>query len=283
MEPIVTTPTPGGSEADAARLMPQRNDGPVEDSVGGTSVPTDTGRNEDDQQETEPAEFGYSPAQRAAIDEANEALAPIIAAVKALENIEAWVPPVVKGVRALRERAIQETGARNCLDHQYRRRFGDLLYAEPFGPWLLDKNRRSVLDAVHYLGSDDTYLDSFLEWWRTKLTDEQRRKWRELRTLVDHFKERRGGKVARTDRRTPDQKEIEAVRTEGHKADAALVAQVAQARRELATQTIENTDTLWTAIDQAGVEMVAQCLKEHTDFALALYNLLSAQFKETTA
>jgi hypothetical protein len=186
--------------------------------ANGSSVRADTGRNEDEEQGTEPTEFAYSPSERAAIDGANEAFGPIIEAVEALENIEAWVPPVVKGVRAFRDRAMRETGALTYLDQQYRARFGNLLNAEPIGPWLLDERRRSLLDAVHYLGSDDTYLDSFIEWRRTTLTDEQRKKWRKLRTLVDHFKEWRGGKVARTDRRTPDQKEIEAVRTEGHNA-----------------------------------------------------------------
>jgi hypothetical protein len=147
---------------------------------------------------------------------------------------------------------------------------------------LLDKHRRSLLDAVHYLGSDDTYLDFFIEWRRTTLTDEQRKKWRNMRTLVDHIKEWRGGKVARTDRRTPDQKEIEAVRTEGHKADAALVAQVEQARREVATRVIESTDTLWAILDKAGPQRFVESLQDHDakDYARAVYKLLGAWLKE---
>ena len=96
-----------------------------------------------------------------------------------------------------------------------------------------------------------------MEWRATKITEKQRKKWRNLRTLVDHFKQWQDGTVPNNDRRTPDQKEIEQVRTEGHKADAARLAEVEQARRELATQTIESTETLWTVL-QAGPEKFVQ-------------------------
>jgi hypothetical protein len=123
-----------------------------------SSVPRDTAQNDDDEQGTEsPAsDFAYTPEERIAIDEANEAFAPIIEAVETLEEIEGWVPSLVRGVRALRDRAMRETGSLNYSDQQYRTKFGDLLSAEPIGPWLLDKRRRSLLDAVHYLGSDDS-------------------------------------------------------------------------------------------------------------------------------
>ena len=87
-----------------------------------------------------------------------------------------------------------------------------------------------------------------------------------------------------TDRRTPDQKEIERVRTEGHKADAARLAEVEQARRELATQTIETTETFWTALHQAGPEKFVQALKDHDakDYARAVYKLLGGWLKEPT-
>ena len=220
-----------------------------------SSVRTDTGQNQDNERpEPAEAESGYSSAERAAIDEANEAFAPVIQAVDTLENIESRVPPVVRGVRALRDRAMRETGALTHLDQQYRMRFGDLLNAEPIGPWLLDEHRRSILDAVHYLGGEDSYLDSFIEWLATKLTDKQRKKWRKLRTLVDHFKEWQHGTVRTKERRTPDQREIERVRTDGHKADTAREAEVEQTRRELATQAVESTETLWTVLDQAGPE-----------------------------
>jgi hypothetical protein len=172
------------------------------------------------------------------------------------------VPPLVTGVRALRERAKGETGALNYLDHQCRRRFGDLLNAEPIGPWLLDRHR--LLDAVHYLGRDDN-LDIFMEWRRAIITEKQRKKWRALPTLVDHFKHYQNGTVPNKDRRTSDQKAIERVRTEGHKADAALLAEVEQARQELATQAIETTETLWTVLRQAGPEMVIQTLRDQDD------------------
>lgn len=250
-----------------------------------TSVLRDTGRNEDDDQGTEPTEFAYSSAERAAIDEANEAFAPVIQAVDTLENIEVWVPPVVKGVRALRDRAMRETGALTHQDQQYRTRFGDLLNAEPIGPWLLDERRRSLLNAVHYLGSDDTYLDTFMEWRRANLTEEQRSKWRKLRTLVDHFKQWQSGTLPNKDRRTPDQKQIELVRTEGHRADAARLSEVQQTRRELATQAVESTETLWTVLDQAGPEKFVQSLREHDarEYARAVYNLLGTWLKEPTA
>jgi hypothetical protein len=256
----------------------------VNPAANSSSVRTDTAQNQEDEQETEPTSSGYSAAERAAIDEANEAFAPIIDAIDKLEDIEAWVPPVVKGVRALRDRAVRETGALNYLDQQYRTRFGDLLNAEPFGPWLLDEGRRSLLDAIHYLGSDDTYLDSFIDWRRTKVTDAQRKKWRTLRTLVDHFKKWQRGTVPDRDRRSPDQKEIEKVRTEGHKADAALLSELQQARQELATKAIENTETLWTVLDQAGPEKFVQSLKDHDakDYARAVYNLLGSWLKEAT-
>ena len=171
---------------------------------------------------------------------------------------------------------MRETGALNYMDQQYRKKFGDLLNAEPIGPWLLDEHRRSLLDAVHYLGEDDTYLDTFMEWLRTKVTAEQRKKWRTLRTLVDHFKRWQSGTVPNKDRRTSDQKAIERVRTEGHKADAALLAEVEQARQEPATQTIETTETFWTVLREAGPEKFVQALKDHgaKDYARIAHKLL---------
>ena len=256
--------------------------GPAAD---GSSVLRDTALNQADEQETEPTNFGYSTAERAAIDKANEAFAPIIEAVDALENIEAWVPPVVKGVRALRDRAMRDTGAPNYLDQQYRTRFGDLLNAEPIGPWLLDERRRSLLNAVHYLGSEDGYLDSFIEWRANEITEKQQGKWRNLRTLVDHFKDWQTGAVPSNDRRNHDQKELERVRTEGHQADAARLAEVEEARQELATRTIESIATFWTVLDQAGPEKFVQTLKDHDakDYARAVYKLLGGWLKEPTA
>jgi hypothetical protein len=253
--------------------------------LDGSSLPRDTGRNEDDEQGTEPTEFAYSSAERAAIDEANEAFAPIIEAVDAVENIEVWVPPVVKGVRALRDRAMRETGALTHQDQQYRTRFGDLLNAEPIGPWLLDEHRRSLLDAVHYLGSEDGYLESFMEWRATKITERQRGKWRNFRTLVDHFRQWQDGTIPNNDRRSPDQKEIEKVRTEGHKADAALIIELQQARQELATKAVENPDTLWTVLDEARPEKVFQSLRDHDakDYGRVLYEMLGTWLKEPTA
>jgi hypothetical protein len=249
-----------------------------------TSVRGDTGVVQHDEQDPKAADFAYSAEEREAIDQANAAFAPIIRAVKTLEDIACWVPPVVKGVRALRDRAMRETGALTHLDHQYREKFGDLINAEPIGPWLLDERRRSLLDAVHYLGSDDTYLDAFMQWWRTKLSDEQRRKWSKLRTLVDHFKQWRGGIVRNRDRRTPDQKETERVRAEGHKADAAALAEVEQTRRELVAHAIKSSDTFWTLLQKAGPERFVHCLRDNNakDYARAVHELLDPWLKEPT-
>jgi hypothetical protein len=158
------------------------------------------------------------------------------------------------------------------------------LNAEPIGPWLLDEHRRSLLDAVHYLGSEDGYLESFMEWRATKITEKQRGKWRNLRTLVDRFKQWQDGTIPNNDRRTPDQKEIEQVRTEGHKADAALLTEVQQARRELATQAVESTNTLWTVLERAGPEKLVQSLKDHDaeDYARSVYTLLASWLKDRT-
>jgi hypothetical protein len=264
--------------------MLQRNDGPVGGSTDGTSVRVDTGLVQHDERGSKAPDFAYTSEERAAIDRANEAIAPIIRAVDTVEDIEAWVPPVVRGVRALRDRAMRDTGALNYLDNEYRKTFGDLLNAEPIGPWLLGKTRRSLLHAVHYLGSDDSYLETFIDWRAKIITQKQRKKWRKLRTLVDHFKKWQRGSVPDRDRRTSEQKEIEAVRTEGHKADAALVAQVEQVRRELATHTIDSTDTLWVILDKAGPEMFVETLRNHDakDYARAVYKLLGAWLKEPT-
>jgi hypothetical protein len=253
-----------------------------------SSVHTDTAaqmkNDEQTSEPTGPTEFAYTQAERTAIDQANEAFAPVIKAVDTFENVEAWVPPVVRAVRALRDRAMRETGALNYMDQQYRKKFGDLLNAEPIGPWLLDEHRRSLLDAVHYLGEDDSYLDIFMEWLRTKVTAEQRKKWRTLRTLVDHFKRAQTGTVPNIDRRTSDQEAIERVRAEGHKADAALLAEVEQARRELATRTIETTGTFWAALRQAGAKKFVQTLIDHDakEFGRTAYELLDAWLKEST-
>ena len=273
------------SKAGAVHPVLQSTEGPATGSADETNVRVDAGVVQGEERGPTATDFAYTPEERTAIDQANDAFVPIMKAVDTLENIEAWVPPVVKGVRVLRDRAMHETGALNYLDQQYRTRFGDLLNAEPFGQWLLDERRSSLRDAIHYLGSDDTYLDSFLEWRRTKITEVQRKKWRKLRTLVDHFKKWQRGTVPDRDRRTPDQKEIEKIRTEGHKADAALIIELQQARQELATKAVENPETLWTVVNQAGPEKFVQSLREHDakDYARALYNLLGAWLKETTA
>jgi hypothetical protein len=255
-------------------------------AADGTSVRTDTGNQaQNDEQAIEPTEFAYTPAERTAIDQANEAFAPVIESVDTIEDIESWVPPLVRGVRALRDRAMRETGALNYFDQQYRRKFSDLLNAEPIGPWLLDERRRSLLDAVHYLGREDTYLDVFIEWRRTEITEQQRNKWRSLRILVEHFKKWQRGTVPKKDRRTSDQKAIEQVRTEGHKADAARLAEVEQARQELATRTIETTETFWTALRQAGPEKFVQTLKDQDakEYGRTSYDLLGHWLKETTS
>jgi hypothetical protein len=282
MEQVVRTSTPRGSEAGAARLMLQRNDGPVGGSADGTSVRTDTAQNHEHERETEPTSSGYSADERAAIDEANEAFAPIIDAIDKLEDVEGWAPPLVRGVRALRDRAMRDTGALNYLDNEYRKTFGDLLNAEPIGPWLLDNH--SLLNAVHYLGTDDSYLETFIDWRAKIITEKQRKNWRSLRILVDHFKEWQSSSSPTKERRTSVQKEIERVRTEGHKAEAALLAEVEQTRRELATQAIESTDTLWAILEEAGPEGFVESLRDHDakDYARAVYNLLAAWFKEPT-
>ena len=176
-------------------------------------------------------------------------------------------------MRALRRRAKRETGALNYFDEQYRIRFGDLLSAEAIGPWLLAHH--AELNAVHYLGDDD-HLDKFMEWRRTEVTEEQRHQWRSLRTLVEHFKKWQLGTVPNKDRRTADQKQIELVRTEGHKADAARLSEVQQVRRELATQAVESTETLWMVLDQAGPEKSVQALKDHgaKDYARRMHELI---------
>jgi hypothetical protein len=271
-----------GTPPDATDPAP-KGIGPASD---GSSVPTDTGEQvQNDERVTDPA-VGYTPQERAAIDEANAAFAPVIDAAdtldKTIENIETWAPPLVRGVRALRRRARRETGALNYFDQQYRTRFGDLLSAEPIGPWLLAHH--AELNAVHYLGDDD-HLDKFMEWRRTEVTEEKRHKWRSLRTLVRHFKRWQSGTGASKDRRTCDQKAIERVRTEGHKADAARLAEVEQVRQELATGTIKTTETLWTALRRAGPDMVVQALRDQDarDYARTVYELIGRWLNEPSA
>jgi hypothetical protein len=251
--------------------------GPASD---GSRVPKDTAEQTQDERATQPTSFAYTPEERTAIDEANEAFAPIIEAVDTLENIEGWAAPLIRGVRALRSRAKRESGALNYFDQQYRTRFGDLLSAEPIGPWLLAHH--AELDAVHYLGSDDAYLDAFMEWRRTEITEKQRHQWRSLRTLVKRFKQWQTGTVPSNDRRTADERAIEQVRTEGHRADAARLAEVAQARQELATGTIKSTETLWAILRQAGPEVVLQALREHEakDYILTLIQLANPWLNE---
>jgi hypothetical protein len=276
--------TPAESEATGASAIGEvhlvgEGIGPAADD---TSVCTNTNNEPPDDQTIEPHEFEYTPEERAALDEANEAFAPIIEAVETVEDIERWVPPVVKGVRALRDRAMRETGALNYQDGRYKRAFGDLLNAEPIGPWLLDPHRRPLLDAVHYLGSDDAYIDEFIEWRRTKITTKQREGWRKLPTLVDHFTRWQSGITPSKDRRTPDQKAIERVRADGHKADQAREREVERARQELVTKTVETTDTLWTVLRQAGPEKFVQALKEHDakDYARTVHQLLAVWLRE---
>jgi hypothetical protein len=158
----------------------------IDDSAKTTSVPADPGQL---LLSEHLIAFAYTHDERRAIDAANEAFSPVIDAVNTYEDIDGWVPALVKGVRALRDRAMRDTGALTYQDNEYRKTFGDLLNAEPIGPWLLDKSRHSLLDAVHYLGSEDAYLDAFIDWRAKIITEAQRKRWRNLRTLVDRFKE----------------------------------------------------------------------------------------------
>jgi hypothetical protein len=265
-------------------LVEERDDATALSSGG--CVRKDAGeQTQDNGQATEPTGFAYTPAERTAIDQANEAFAPVMEAADTIENIESWAPALVRGVRALRNRAMRETGALNYFDQQYRKRFGDLLNDEPIGPWLLDKNRRAELNAVHYLGTDDTYLDTLIEWRGTKITEEQREKWRSLRTLVEHFRKWQSGTVPNKDRRTSNQKAIEQVCTEGHKADAARQAEVEQARQELATRSIETTQTFWEVLRQAGPEKLVQALKDHDaeDYARTAHKLIGCWLNEPSS
>ena len=276
--------TPAESEATGASAIGELHlvgEG-IRPAAEDTSVCTNTNNEPPADQTIEPHAFEYTPEERAALDEANEAFAPIIEAVETVEDIERWVPPVVKGVRALRDRAMRETGALNYQDGQYKRAFGDLLNAEPIGLWLLNPHRRPLLDAVHYLGSDDAYIGEFIEWRRTKITTKQREGWRKLPTLVDHFTRWQSGITPSKDRRTPDQKAIERVRGDGHKADQAREREVEQARQELITTTVETTDTLWTVLRQAGPEKFVQALKEHDakDYARTVHQLLAVWLRE---
>ena len=138
----------------------------------------------------------------------------------------------------------------------------------------MDNQRRAELAAIHYLGSDDAYLEMFMEWWRTRISKEQREKWRAVQTLVKHFRNWQEGIEPNKDRRTPEQKAIERVRTDGHKADAAQRAEIEQVRRELATRAIETTDTLYAVLRRAGPNMAVQALMDHDDkdYARAMYN-----------
>jgi hypothetical protein len=69
---------------------------------------------------------------------------------------------------------------------------------------------------------------------------------------------------------------------EGHKADAAQLSEVAQARQELATGTIKTTETLWAILRQAGPEMVLQALREHDakDYIVTLLQLANPWLNE---
>jgi hypothetical protein len=256
--------------------------GGISPAADNTSVPADTAPRAD------ATDFEYRPDERIAIDDANEAFGPVvdadIEAGERSEDIEGWTLRLVRGVRAIRDRAMRETGALNRFDSQYRTRFGDLLNAEPIGPWLLDKNHRAFLHAVHYLGDDDN-LDKFMRWRETMMTEDDHKKWRSLRTQVDHFKKWREGTVVNCDRRTSAQREIEQVRAEGHKAEAALLAEVEQARHELVTSKIETTETLSMALDHAGPEKLVEAIMAcpAQGFARAVYELLGKRLKEPTA
>jgi hypothetical protein len=285
MKQSLMTSPPAASEAGAVHPVCERTGDAG--SAADTSVRMDTGWNQEGEKETEITSSGYKRAERAAIDDANEVFSPVIEAdvkaVERLEDIEHWAPSLVRGVRAIRDRATRETGALNRCGHHYKKRFGDLLIVEPIGPWLLDKNRRADLDAVHYLG-DDGNLDKFMDWRATKMTEKDRKRWRKLRTQVEHFKKWRKGAVGITDRRTSAQRAIEQVRADGHKADAASLAQIEQLRRELITG-IETAETLSLALDHAGVEKVVDAILAcQTDgFARTVYELLGNRLKEPIA
>jgi hypothetical protein len=288
-QPVTTAPRGEGDQKAGARSMPAIRWACQPSGIGpaATSVRRDTGEQAQNDEQDSEITGGFTPQERAAIDKANAAFAPVIDAAdmldETIENIETWAEPLVRGVRALRDRAMRETGAPNYSDPEYRKKFGVLLRTEPIGPWLLA--RHAELDAVHYLGSDDGLPDKFMKWRRTQITDEQRKKWRSLRTLVDHFKQWQSGTGTSKDRRTSDQKEIEQVRTEGHKADAARLAEVEQVRQELATGVIKTTETLWTALRQAGPELLVQALKEHDakEYGRTAYELMGPWLNEPSA
>ena len=88
------------------------------------------------------------------------------------------------------------------------------------------------------------------------------------------------GTVPNKDRRTSDQNTIEKVRTQGHKADAAMLAEVEQVRQDFATQAIKRTETLWPVLRQ-----VWRCsfrLSGTIDYARTAYELLGRWLNEPT-
>jgi hypothetical protein len=115
---------PACSEADAEGGKISLGDPPADN----TGVPADTAPGAD------AADLDYRPDERVAIDDANEAFGPVIAAdieaVGRLEDVEVWAPRLVRGVRAIRDRAMRETGNLNRFGSPYQHRFSDLLNHE---------------------------------------------------------------------------------------------------------------------------------------------------------
>jgi hypothetical protein len=226
--------------------------------------------------------FGYSVEERSALNSAIDAFTLVIQAVDTLEDVDRWVPPAVKVVRILRDRAMRETEAPNYHDHHYRTKFSELLNAEPIGPWLLDPDRRALLAAVHYLGSENSFLDAFMQWRQVSLSEKQRRKWRSLQTLVEHFKRWQTGTVASSDRRSEDEKKNEEVRTEGHKADAAALAEIEQVRRDVLSEAVNDDAAFWTVLRGAGAERVVECIEKNDarEFATTICERLGLWLKD---
>jgi hypothetical protein len=67
-----------------------------------TNVRRDTAQIQDGEHGPDATDFEYTPEERTAIDAANEAFGLVIQAVNTFGNMEAWVPTLVRGVRAFR-------------------------------------------------------------------------------------------------------------------------------------------------------------------------------------
>jgi hypothetical protein len=189
----------------------------------------------------------FNPEQQATLIQAGEVIQEYTRANEILDDPCRW-GVVVRAVRIIREHALRETGANNTGSPLYKRKFRELMEQQTFGLWLLEDKRN--LDGCHWL-AEDNRLEHFIEWCDA-LNQDQRQKWKRIRSLCKNFRVHIEGPPAPRDPRSKPERDFDAMQERSSRTVEAAHIERDEARQELATRTVKSKDT-FRVILEAGI------------------------------